>query len=97
MVLAVRFRMILSSVFALLFAAGLAGSVLGPAQVHSQGSHALAITVDGVDRLGSKELALPHDRLLTELSLVSEAKDASGRRVIEAHGGGEASESLAAG
>ena len=48
MVLAVRFRMILSSVFALLFAAGLAGSVLGPAQVHSQGCHALAITVDGI-------------------------------------------------
>ena len=57
----------------------------------------LAITVDGVDRLGSKELALPNDRLLTESSLVSEAKVASGRRVIEAHGGGEASESLAAG
>ena len=48
MVLAVRFRLILSSVFALFFAAGLAGFVLGPAQVHSQGSHALAITVDGI-------------------------------------------------
>jgi hypothetical protein len=57
----------------------------------------LAITVDGVDRLGSKELALPNDRLLTEPSLDSEAKDGSGRRVIEAHGRGVASESPAVG
>ena len=26
----------------------------------------LAITVDDIDKLGSKDLALPHDRLLTE-------------------------------
>ena len=37
----------------------------------------LAITVDGVDRLGSKELALPHDRLLTESSAAA-TPDAGG-------------------
>ena len=36
----------------------------------------LAITVDGVDRLGSKELALPHERLLTESSTAT--PDAAG-------------------
>lgn len=58
----------------------------------------LAITVDGVDKLGSKELARPHDRLLPESS-VGEAADraAAGRRVIEAHEGGQPTGSLAVG
>ena len=46
MLLAVRIRLILFSVFAILFIAGLVGPILGKAQ--SQSPHALAITVDGI-------------------------------------------------
>lgn len=56
----------------------------------------LAITVDGVDKLGSDDLALPHDRLLTESSLDgSDGQGAEGRRVIEAHGGSDTAGSVA--
>jgi curved DNA-binding protein CbpA len=36
----------------------------------------LAITVDGIDKLGSRELSLPNDRLLPESSLSSRPDDA---------------------
>ena len=48
MLLAVRIRLILFSVFAILFIAGLVGPILGRAQAQSQSPHALAITVDGI-------------------------------------------------
>ena len=44
----------------------------------------LAITVDGIDKLGSKELSLPHDRLIAETSVDDSAN--GDRRVIAAHG-----------
>jgi len=46
MVLAVRIRLVLFSIFAILFLAGLAGPAL--AQAQPQGPHGLAITVDGI-------------------------------------------------
>ena len=38
------------------------------------GSGLVAITVDGVDKLGSKDLALPEDRLLPESSVSDEQR-----------------------
>ena len=46
----------------------------------------IAITVDGVDKIGSRELSLPTDRLLAESSIATEeretAEDAAGQRTI---------------
>ena len=53
----------------------------------------LAITVDGIDKLGSGELSLPHDRLLTEQSLGEQQRDgeAPGRQRSISDGQGDAS------
>ena len=45
----------------------------------------LAITVDGVDVLGSKELSLPHDRLLSESSL-TRSSESHGHRLPSGSG-----------
>jgi hypothetical protein len=37
----------------------------------------LAITVEGIDKLGSRDLALPNDRLLPESTLSSRAQSAA--------------------
>ena len=50
------------------------------------GNGLIAITVDGVDKIGSKELSLPHDRLLAESSILKEereaAEDAASQRTL---------------
>ena len=54
----------------------------------------LAITVDGVDKLGSRELALPQDRLLAESSMGGDSGASNGggkRRIVD----GAASDSTA--
>ncbi len=53
----------------------------------------LAITVDGIDKLGSKELSRPHDRLIAEASVTADSTDGA-RRLIAADGA--TSEGLAA-
>ena len=55
----------------------------------------LAITVDGIDKLGTNDLALPHDRLLTESSVGGLDSDEAGQRAIESHDGDGTAESLA--
>ena len=49
------------------------------------GNGLLAITVEGVDKLGSKDLSLPQDRLLTESSISDQehpAEDSSDQREL---------------
>lgn len=56
-----------------------------------------AITIDGIDKLGSGELALPHDRLLTELSVGEQQRDgeAPGRPSAISAGKGDESKRTA--
>ena len=47
----------------------------------------LGITVEGIDVLGNKELALPADRLLSDSSLETSTEDESSGRQLKGDGG----------
>ena len=66
MALAVRVRLLLLSLFAILFAAGLAGTAIAHVQTQPQGGHVLVIKVDGIindvkTRYIERSIALAHE------------------------------------